>query len=170
MADGYYLTPDDYRALRAMMDQFRKGGSLVNRQSRGVYMDPDDAIQAPEVYIAKTPEGGIPAMEPGTGGDPDAPGSADCTVYRVVNEELIAVDGLTRKIYNLSENDIEGNIYITVSRDKFGIWTPAVAASVELSHGVIIAVCNEGCSTYRVQRVHRYLKSGCDDCGTGSGT
>ena len=42
------------------------------------------------------------------------------------------------------------------------------SGKVELSHGVIIAVCNEGCSTYRVQRVHRRLKAGCDDCGSGS--
>jgi hypothetical protein len=33
---------------------------------------------------------------------------------------------------------------------------------VELSHGLIIEQCNSACSTYRVQRVHRYLKPVCD--------
>lgn len=34
---------------------------------------------------------------------------------------------------------------------------------IELAHGVILEQCNFGCSTYRVQRVHRYLKTTCDD-------
>lgn len=34
---------------------------------------------------------------------------------------------------------------------------------VELSHGVILEVCNAGCSTYRVQRIHRYLTPTCDE-------
>lgn len=50
---------------------------------------------------------------------------------------------------------------------------PVVAASggggVELSHGLVIEQCNAGCSTYRVQRVHRYLKPVCD-AGSGSGS
>jgi hypothetical protein len=40
---------------------------------------------------------------------------------------------------------------------------------VTLAHGVILEQCNAGCSTYRVQRVHRYLKSVCDNTGTGTG-
>ena len=43
-------------------------------------------------------------------------------------------------------------------------------ASVELCHGLIIEQCNATCSTYRVQRVHRYLKPVCDDDGSGSGS
>ena len=41
---------------------------------------------------------------------------------------------------------------------------------VTLAHGVILEQCNAGCSTYRVQRVHRYLKAECDNTGTGTGT
>jgi hypothetical protein len=40
--------------------------------------------------------------------------------------------------------------------------------SVELFHGVILEQCNANCSTYRVQRVHRYLKTECDNA-SGSG-
>lgn len=40
---------------------------------------------------------------------------------------------------------------------------------IELSHGIILEVCNAGCSTYRVQRIHRYLTPTCDDeSGSGS--
>lgn len=37
-----------------------------------------------------------------------------------------------------------------------------VGSGVQLSHGVILEVCSPGCSTYRVQRIHRYLKPTCD--------
>lgn len=43
------------------------------------------------------------------------------------------------------------------------------AGEVELVHGLVIEQCNAGCSTYRVQRVHRYLKPVCD-AGSGSGS
>lgn len=42
---------------------------------------------------------------------------------------------------------------------------------IELFHGIVIEQCNAGCSTYRVQRVHRYLQAECDSCdGSGSGS
>ena len=41
-------------------------------------------------------------------------------------------------------------------------------SEIELSHGVILEQCNLGCSTYRVQRVHRYLKTTCDDQSGGA--
>jgi len=43
--------------------------------------------------------------------------------------------------------------------------------AIELSHGVILEVCSATCSTYRVQRIHRYLQPNCDDeSGSGSGS
>jgi hypothetical protein len=47
---------------------------------------------------------------------------------------------------------------------------PPAGNGIQLAHGVIIASCNEGCSTYRVQRVRRRLLSDCEDCGSGSGS
>lgn len=46
----------------------------------------------------------------------------------------------------------------------------AGGGSVELFHGVILEQCNAACSTYRVQRVHRYLRTTCDASGSGSGS
>lgn len=39
---------------------------------------------------------------------------------------------------------------------------------IQLYHGVIIERCNQTCSTYRVQRVHRYITAGCGDCADSS--
>jgi hypothetical protein len=36
---------------------------------------------------------------------------------------------------------------------------------IELSHGIILEQCSLTCSTYRVQRVHRYLTPDCDSGG-----
>ena len=47
----------------------------------------------------------------------------------------------------------------------------AGGGAIELSHGVILEVCSATCSTYRVQRIHRYLQPNCDDeSGSGSGS
>jgi hypothetical protein len=44
----------------------------------------------------------------------------------------------------------------------------STTGAVELAHGVILEQCSLGCSTYRVQRVHRYLKTTCDDESGGA--
>jgi hypothetical protein len=54
-------------------------------------------------------------------------------------------------------------------------WYPEIkprggGGQIELCHGLIIEQCNSACSTYRVQRVHRYLRPVCDDDGSGSGS
>ena len=54
-------------------------------------------------------------------------------------------------------------------RPDRGRWQQHTGAGVELAHGVILEQCNLGCSTYRVQRVHRFLKTTCDDDSSGSG-
>ena len=46
----------------------------------------------------------------------------------------------------------------------------AGGGGVQLCHGLIIEQCNSTCSTYRVQRVHRYLRPVCDNDGSGSGS
>ena len=49
----------------------------------------------------------------------------------------------------------------------------ASSGGAELSHGIILEVCNAGCSTYRVQRIHRYLTPNCDfasDSASDSGS
>ncbi len=49
-----------------------------------------------------------------------------------------------------------------------GRYNQRETSGIELCHGIIIEQCNATCSTYRVQRVHRYLKPVCDDDGSGA--
>lgn len=92
-----------------------------------------EMYQAPEVYIAKTPPGGIPALSQatatgtGTGTDTtDTPGYANCDIYRIQLygdvPELEPVGGLFRRVYNVAGDLVPGNQWIVVVRDKFGSW------------------------------------------------
>jgi len=48
-----------------------------------------------------------------------------------------------------------------------GEWVTPSSSGIELCHGIIIEQCSLTCSTYRVQRVHRYLTPQCDGSGSG---
>lgn len=71
--------------------------------------------QAPEVYIAITPPGGIPARSGLTFG------SADCTIQQILSSGVVALN-FTKPVRNASTTAISGNDYIPVARDKFGTW------------------------------------------------
>lgn len=90
---------------------------------------------APEVYVARVPAGGVPAVDEGYTGTgtgtgslaADSPGSASCAVYKVVVDStgaanLIRVAGLDKTIYNLSNQVVLGQSWALVARDKFGYW------------------------------------------------
>jgi len=74
----------------------------------------------PEVYLAKPQDsGGIPGLA-----NDDEPGSATCDIYKLDDSDppaLVAVTGLERTVYNLSQSDI-GQDWIVVVRTKFGKW------------------------------------------------
>lgn len=165
---------DDIVALQEIVRAVRSGRlNLGTRHDSERAWDAGEDHQAPETYIAIPQTGtGIPALEEvGTSGpgEGDIPGSEVCDIYRVVGNELRPV-GLSKTVYNVSSSIISGS-WIPVVRDKFGKWFAVVGGgSIELSHGVILEQCNPSCSTYRVQRVHRYLLTTCEDCGTGSGS
>jgi hypothetical protein len=96
---------------------------------------PPQIFQAPEVYIALPPEGGIPALTEfgtgtGTGSEAeDTPGSAVCSIWKInsngVFQEMI---GLTKTVYNLSREVIPQTIngvdqnWIKIVRTKPGKW------------------------------------------------
>lgn len=127
MADAYYLTEEDLVKIRQIAEQVL--GTRKNSPSR--YRLGEEESQSPEVYVALTPMGGIPALTPnteagtGTGsGDFDEPGFANCDIYKLVdrgNPELL-YSGFNRRIYNLSSSIIPEDTWIIVARDKFGRW------------------------------------------------
>ncbi len=117
-----FLSDDDVRKLKdllARVDQTR-----VNPQLRPHV--PESEYRTPEVYVAKTPTGGIPANAEGTGtgtGAADDPGQAECNVYQL-NPSTLELEniGYPQTVYNLSTTVVAGNTFVLVLRDKFGVW------------------------------------------------
>jgi hypothetical protein len=91
----YYLTEQDRNELRALlrMAQTRRANPTL-RPSYGFIEDEEH--QAPEVYVAKTPASGIPALVAGsafvsctgtgTAGNADKPGMATCCLFTLLQE------------------------------------------------------------------------------------
>lgn len=102
----------------------------------------EDEYMAPEVYVARSPADGIVGLSEQAGtAFVDLPGSATCTVYRIVVsggvKELRPVTGLTRTIHNLSTIGVVGDSWILVARDKFGIWWVAEEPGTTPGHFIL---------------------------------
>lgn len=126
MADYFFLSGDDRNTLRDMVADWRRRV----RNTTGRPAPEDEGYLTPEVYLARTPAAGIPAMDAnatGTGLD-DEPGAAECDIYRVTDEGgavgVARSSARQRKVYNLSESAIEGDRWLIVARTKDGKWLP----------------------------------------------
>lgn len=106
--------------------------------------------------------------------DPNVPTTAKFQIKTLVkadnswsNEDspsIIPVLNRTASSWTAGENATVEELY----PNKYFV---RAVGKVELCHGVILAQCNPNCSTYRVQRVHRFLRPECDGgSGSGSGT
>lgn len=135
MAEGYLLTREDKDKVQEVIDFVRT--RRVNTVGR-TYESQED-WQAPEVYVARTPPGGIPSLIPAPGSSiKDEPGCVSCNIYRILTDEaaagtgcgdtLIPVSGLSYRIHNLTPGTIPGDTWVLVSRDKFGHWFAVEAA------------------------------------------
>lgn len=129
MADGYYLSNEDKIVLDKLIADYK---SLVNNPVRTLSASSD--YTTPEIYLARTPDTGIPALTEATGvSNQDTPGSATCYIYKIstngqTGESTIsAVDQVRRKVFNVSHEDIGGNRWIVVVKDKFGAWFATIA-------------------------------------------
>lgn len=108
----YALTPNDLETLRTVKRLIQNG--KLNTSGRDEAKN--GVSQSPDVYIAKTPTGGIPGRVSLT------PGSAECEVYVLVDGVLEALGIEVQTVYNLGTTAIEGNLYIAIKQDKFRIW------------------------------------------------
>lgn len=166
MADAYFLNDNDRRTLKELIREFEN-----RRQNQSSQSGDEKPPQAPEVYVARVPAGGIPALDEGYTGTgtgtgsiaPDMPGSAVCAVYRLVVDSagtpyLIRVADLNKVVYNLSSSIVTGNGWILVSRDKFGYWY--AGGAIDLSDDVAEA------SETIVDHVH--VVESIPDTGTGT--
>lgn len=116
--EGYLLSEDDRRAVQQLIDDARRRGERGG-SGRG---ESQDVTFTPEVYVALTPEGGVPALVG------DTPGSAECYVYRLVgwnNPSAATLERLGsqfRVVYNLSDSAVGAGLWVLVVRDKLGQW------------------------------------------------
>lgn len=121
MPEVNFLTDDDVAILRRLVRESRN--TLVNGRTRGTALEQEQTT--PEVYVIKTPVGGIPAIESlGTGDSgTQVPGSAECDIYRLLDTAPLLYNcGFTKTIYNLSRQDLPEEQWLLVVRDKFGSW------------------------------------------------
>lgn len=177
------LTESDRNVLLNLIEENRQ-----RYRSGRTKHDPPDVGNAPDVYIARTPDGGIPALNveipapsiiTGTGTDIyDEPGSATCTIYAMrspvygTGPDELRSAGFTRTVYNLSTSAIPANTWVTVWRDKFGRWF-AMAPDCALIEKTITSLCWHGTvlkQVFRIRQGCRVLATGCEDvkdCGVG---
>lgn len=158
----YYLTGEDLALFREMAQDFRARKRGPQLPPSGPYASP----QAPDVYLAKVPPGGIPGLEQsgttGTGTDQpldDVPGEVECEIYQLDTSlavpEFGRVGELTYIVRNLSPSTVSADRtpWVLVVRDKFGEWYVAggagqaeiefadVSASVDVVTSVVQTTC-----------------------------
>jgi hypothetical protein len=144
---GYILSGADRDKLQRLFDEWaRRQHNTQNRPNfRGL---DNEQWLAPEVYIALTPPEGIPAVafEPGTATSSalftDVPiFSGLCQVYKGITASsigtgtgtsfedlLIPVKLMTpMRVFNYSNSDLPGGVWILIARDKFGTWFAVTA-------------------------------------------
>lgn len=132
MADPLrFLTTKEAKVLRDLIQKVMRmpsGGPLRYRPGE------DTDILPPETYLARTPAGGIAALDvnttttgtgSGTARNDDVPGEADCALYQILDVDgtpTVKEIGVTRTVYNYSTSAIPGRKLIAVTREKFGRW------------------------------------------------
>lgn len=104
-----------------------------NRPRGGRHDQNEQPPQAPDVHIARIPEGGIEGIvEGGTGTGTDTVPEVDygdCPIYRLQNANpgasgtVSAVSlGLTERVYNPLTSRVKGNEWVIVARVRHGQW------------------------------------------------
>jgi len=116
-AQGFFLSEGDARILKDMIQEYRRKPKV---QASADLSEANDAMFAPEVYVAEIPAAGIPAMI--KEGDEWIPGSATCRVRRIwpkvvtgteIDEGKYLLEEqefVNRTVYNIDENAIAGTV------------------------------------------------------------
>lgn len=124
------LTDSDIAVLRLLVADYR----ARVRNTTGRPAPEDEGYLPPEVYVAKTPAGGIgPVVNEdmtgtGTGtGTADEPGYADLDIWRLLRDtdnrwKLRRATAGRKRVYNLGTSSVSGDTWVLVLRDKHGQW------------------------------------------------
>lgn len=139
---------NDLKILQAGLDKLKRlPVSVGTGNSSGDGIDHQEH-QAPETYIAISPEGGIPALE--QDGADFIPGLAECTIYQLIYVDdipnLLEVTDFSKTVYNLSTIDIPEGFWLPISRDKYGKWFafPGLRSSNVFRKGTLEGVLSPG--------------------------
>jgi hypothetical protein len=127
VATGHLINDELLRLIRQMIQSEQRRSGNTGQRPGG---DLQEGWQASDVYVALTPAGGIPALaegpDTGTGlGEGDKPGGADCRIHRLLlsgTDRRLYDSGFTRTVYNLSQDDVPGSIWVAIVKDKYGDW------------------------------------------------
>ena len=127
MADKMYaLSETDYQHFREMVQERQR--TRTNGSQVGLGGQLDEGFQASDVYVARTPSGGIPGLEQFAGTSPDEPGSASCQVYKLAQfqgvgaHKLLKITGLIKTVFNLTTHDVAGDAWVPILKTKGGPW------------------------------------------------
>lgn len=127
MADGKLrtFTDEQWDTLILLLDRVR--GSSVNT----VQKQPEHTYMAPEVYVARVPSNGIPALDKdGTGTSVnDVAGKAECRIFKIDDDDGVSDAGFVKEIYNIQPDKAytadQFSYFVPVIRTKFGRWIAA---------------------------------------------
>ena len=116
-----FLTQSDAEKVAMMWEAFSKKGGRSSLSSQKKHRS-----QASAVFIAKTPDAGIPALVQDTGtGNADEPGAASCDIYRIDSStdphSLVAIYNVSKTVYNLSASIITQE-WVLIHKTKSGKW------------------------------------------------
>lgn len=130
--DIFVATAEEASVLRQVISLMRSGrlGAPVP-----LSVEEPPLVNSNDIFIAKIPTGGIPALEEPVGTsstDYASPGYADCEIYRIDVDNTIGTgsgpgayvlkrSGFTRRVFNLSSSVINGP-YTGVKLDNYGRW------------------------------------------------
>lgn len=167
----YVLNEEDVAVLRRLIAESRS-------TPRGVRVHPasreTEDIVAPDVYIARVPPTGIPALdlgeETGTGtgsgdtGD-DVPGYADCQFYQIINTypgdtgppSIEVLDMGEERVHNLSQSAIPGGTWVLAIRDKTGAWIAQTTDTTPENDSVSVAQWRYDCDQGILKAYRRFI-------------
>lgn len=161
------LSEKDLAILKEMVQDWERN----RRPLRSVFrsLTEGDDQNSPDVYIAKPPVGGIPALE---GGDEpaedDIPGKAECEIYQIIHNgdtspTLKKLDIADKLVYNVSKSDIPETKWTVISRTKTGKWVVPLGGSGgggEIVHFNIVTVDCDGEGNWECEVI--YYSGGCE--------
>lgn len=123
----FYIEEDDAKIVNEVISDYRRRNRATASPLEAEREAEMDDMFTPEVYVAKIPEAGIPALTE-DGGSP-VPGTATCDIYKVISSmvgtTLVGAE-FDKPVYNVSAQSIEttseNGDYKIVWRDKYGHW------------------------------------------------